>query len=630
MSRRRIAVFACAISMDNQRKMIQGIINEARANDTDTFIFTCQVNYNDGWEKKEGAFRIVDLPELEQFDGIIIVRNTIQDDKIADKLTERIRKSKVPAISIDEEVEGLAYVGIDDYNAIKDITKHVIERHGVRRINFISGIMSNVEGNERYRAFVETMERYNLPVDSSNIYFGNYSVESGFTAVDFFKMMGELPEAIVCANDNMALGAITRLTDLGYRCPEDIIVTGIDRDDFAHNMKPSLTTMNRKQDQLGIYAVRYVLGLESDSHKEYGTEFLLGESCGCHELPISDWEEERKNYFRERLIIESAIEAVKNMTSDMAVLDDINDFRKSISKHLMHTGGECVWVCLCEYEDIFRTSADGNEEADIVNTAYTEYVTAPCICRKGRVSDYGKFLSKYIIPPDEQPMKPTYYIISPVYYNRWCYGYTVSANDDFPIYTELYYAWINNIGIGIESIRKKKQLREVIDRLNGLWAYDALTQLYNRSGFYAEVDDFIQKARELHEIVYILFMDMDELKSVNDTLGHENGDLYIRTMGHIIRECTEPGALAMRYGGDEFVVIGSDLDIARGKVCMNRIMEEIDQVNKQGIYDFNISASIGLSIYEAEAVSSIKGLLEDADKKMYLEKRHKKHTREIG
>ena len=441
-------------------------------------------------------------------------------------------------------------------------------------------------------------------------------------------MMGEFPDAIICANDNMAVGAITRLTELGYRCPEDVIVTGIDRDDFAHNMKPSLTTMDRKQAQLGAYAVRYVLGLEKDSHKEYKADLVLGESCGCDNMDISDWENERKNYFMERLIIESAIEAVKNMSSDMAVLDDMQDFKKNIAKHLLQTGGDCVWVCLCDYEAILRTSADGSDDKDIVNTQFTEYVTAPCICRKGKVSDYGKFLSKYIIPPDENPQEASYYIISPVYYNNWCYGYTVSANDDFPIYTELYYAWINNIGIGIENIRKKKQLREMIDRLNGLWAYDSLTQLYNRSGFYAQVDDFIQKARDLHEIVYVLFMDMDELKSVNDTLGHKNGDIYIRTIGRIIHKCTEPGELAMRYGGDEFVIFVSGLDVAMGKVCMDNILEEIKKVNAQGRYEFNISASIGMSIYEADAVTSIKGLLEDADKKMYLEKRHKKLMRE--
>ena len=116
--RKRIAFLAGAISFDNQNRVLGGVLKRASELDMDVYVFTCFVNYDESEENKVGAFRIMDLPE---FDGVICMKNSIQYEPTVNSLIARIKKSKVPAVSVDEKVDGMYNVGISDFSSEKDI-----------------------------------------------------------------------------------------------------------------------------------------------------------------------------------------------------------------------------------------------------------------------------------------------------------------------------------------------------------------------------------------------------------------------------------------------------------------------------------------------------------------------------
>ena len=119
----------------------------------DVYVFTCFVNYDESEENKVGAFRIMDLPEFDLFDGVICMKNSIQYEPAVNSLIARIKKSKVPAVSVDEKVDGMYNVGISDYSSQKDIVEHLIETHDLKKINYVCGILQGKEGRERYNAY---------------------------------------------------------------------------------------------------------------------------------------------------------------------------------------------------------------------------------------------------------------------------------------------------------------------------------------------------------------------------------------------------------------------------------------------------------------------------------------------
>jgi len=118
-------------------------------------------------------------------------------------------------------------------------------------------------------------------------------------------------------------------------------------------------------------------------------------------------------------------------------------------------------------------------------------------------------------------------------------------------------------------------------------------------------------------------MDIDGLKTVNDTKGHEMGDLLISTMAEIIKKSVDEKELAMRYGGDEFVIIGEmETDDRLGQLT-DELRAEMDMWNRKNDM-FRLSASIGGSSFQAEKIEDLNKLIERADRHMYEEKRKKK------
>ena len=250
MGRKRIAVFACAISFDNQSRIVQAIIKEANAQDMDVYIFTCHVNFRESAENKAGAFEIMRLPDLTTFDGVIILKNTIQEERVAENLVERIQQSGIPAVCVDAHIKGMKYVGISNYDGQKAVVEHLIQKHQKKRISYVTGIAGNAESTERFEAYKDAMKAHGLTYDDRSVFMGNYARESGREAVRFFMEQNDRqPDAIVFANDAMAIGGIEEMQELGCLVPEDIVVSGFDDDNIAQFYLPSLTTISRSKSE---------------------------------------------------------------------------------------------------------------------------------------------------------------------------------------------------------------------------------------------------------------------------------------------------------------------------------------------------------------------------------------------
>jgi diguanylate cyclase (GGDEF)-like protein len=150
--------------------------------------------------------------------------------------------------------------------------------------------------------------------------------------------------------------------------------------------------------------------------------------------------------------------------------------------------------------------------------------------------------------------------------------------------------------------------------------------LYNRSGFSYEAKCIMDRLKAEDKNVFIIFIDADGLKKVNDSIGHEMGDMMIRELGAIVHRNVSNEMLGMRYGGDEFVLFGGFADKDKGMLdrILQSIQDDIADVNKSNRFPFTVAASVGASYYKAREVDSLDALIEQADKEMYEEKRKKK------
>ena len=150
--------------------------------------------------------------------------------------------------------------------------------------------------------------------------------------------------------------------------------------------------------------------------------------------------------------------------------------------------------------------------------------------------------------------------------------------------------------------------------------FDALTGLPNRRMRRDRLEQEIKKSRREGLQLAILFIDLDHFKEVNDTLGHDNGDLLLVEAARRIRACVRETDTVARMGGDEFTVVLSELsDSASTERIIHKILDAMTAVFQLGNEQVFVSASIGITVYPADA-TEVENLFKNADQALYVAK----------
>ena len=639
---KQIAVVLGAINLANQKKILDGMIVAAKETDSNLYVFTNYVGTRETQEHVIAANRILKLPDFHKFDGVVLAANTIHDPPIVEEIVDVIQNYHVPSVSIDKEFAGMSCVKIFSYDAQFEMVEHFIA-HGYRDICYVSGPLHlSEEAQLRMQAYLDVMDKYGFVKCKENVYKGLFTLESGVEVGRQILENGKLPEAIICANDDMAHGVIEVLKKAGYRIPQDVKIAGFDNGELSLLNAPELTTIDKNQFEVGYTSIYEVLDLmKGKEPQEYviACKLMNRESCGCGKkwLAIEDLiaklEDMKEQYVLQRHDTLRMSDAVRGMTVDLSKAHTPDEFIDIVKEYVPLLGMEKFYLCLCEEDKVFALPEENlgrNIDVMQVNEDYTTHVELPLAYEHGIFKVYQNFEKGLVLPTECRNQDGgNVYVINQIFYEKCCYGYAVSGNATSVVESSLYYSWLMEIGVGLEHIRKWRLLKNAVDKLNGMWCYDNMTQLYNRSGFYHEARNMLKQFQAEDKWIFILFLDADGLKAVNDTMGHEAGDHMIQALAAIIYLNTSSEMLSMRYGGDEFVIFGGfeREENAFVEEFKNTIQKDIYTVNTSGIYEFKHSASVGGSSFPAREVEQLSILIEQADKRMYEEKRRKKTRR---
>ena len=158
-----------------------------------------------------------------------------------------------------------------------------------------------------------------------------------------------------------------------------------------------------------------------------------------------------------------------------------------------------------------------------------------------------------------------------------------------------------------------------------LYITDPLTETLNRRGFEKKISEKFDKDGKMIKEIAVVSIDMDDLKIINDTYGHNAGDDAIKETATCIDQALNPGEFVARMGGDEFEVVLVLSEIGRVGKFIRNVRNNIRQINLSGKYPFELSASIGTC--EVQDWHGVGESMKKADKAMYLEKKAKKKGR---
>lgn len=197
-----------------------------------------------------------------------------------------------------------------------------------------------------------------------------------------------------------------------------------------------------------------------------------------------------------------------------------------------------------------------------------------------------------------------------------------------------------NVQLEDKIQKRTAQLQDTLKQLNEANAFlqqqkqsleyqarhDDLTGLANRNRLHEHMDLIIAQAKRHHKDFYVFFLDLDNFKFINDSLGHSAGDELLKTIGQRLLHCARAEDMIARYGGDEFVLVFTDIDKPESVIAVaERIIAEISRPLQIKNYDFTGSISIGISIYPQDAQDK-ETLLKYADIAMYQAKERGRNT----
>mgnify|MGYP000975959674 CR=1 FL=1 len=150
------------------------------------------------------------------------------------------------------------YVYIDTYKGVQLATRHLVEQ-GHRKIAFIGGDLKEQTSFERYSGWKDELERSGLSPDENLVYAGDYTIDSGYACAERIGGSQNTPTGIVAANDLMTIGFIRYCDDHHIKIPQDFSVVGMDNTDFASVIKPGLTSVNMRQEEIGLNAASLLM-----------------------------------------------------------------------------------------------------------------------------------------------------------------------------------------------------------------------------------------------------------------------------------------------------------------------------------------------------------------------------------
>jgi len=168
----------------------------------------------------------------------------------------------------------------------------------------------------------------------------------------------------------------------------------------------------------------------------------------------------------------------------------------------------------------------------------------------------------------------------------------------------------------IKHVKMQQEIRNLTLR-------DELTGIYNRRGFFALVEYQFNMAKRSKTGLFMLYADLDNLKIINDTLGHQEGDRALIETADILRNNFRQSDIIARIGGDEFVVfpVGTSADCV--DKILGRLEKALEAYNVENNSGYSLSISAGISFYDPELPCTIDDLLAAADRSMYERKINK-------
>lgn len=629
MARRKIGLFMSEITQYFQKSCGEKIAKMAHERDMDVIIYASYGSYSCPYGRnllsEMGKKNIIYLPDYSVFDAIIAMPNTFDIYGMDHEFYSLVRQNaKCPVICLQSGEADFHTISIENRDTMYRMTKHFTEVHKFTRICYMSGPFKSKDSPDRLAGFKQAMAEAGLEIGDNTIYEGNYWTNRGAAAVDFFlKGNDDYPQAIICANDYMALSICEELSKRGLRVPEDVCVTGFDGIREGEQNTPSLTTVTIRPDSYVEEAFNiideYLEGREVERNITLSDEIKLRRSCGCGMQHQSFGSGDGYRSLRD---MEYLLREAGRITGDYQNNYDIDNSLAVANYYLRTLGCDTGYLCLCDENDpAFRSVEQNRIYSDDMILMQIMQVADQ---RHAETVDM-KFARADILPSEFfDTDRPQTYIIFPLFFKNRELGYLVLNPSEGQWPNSLVNTYTNALSSAIDSSYYQSQFME-LEEIKRMSQTDPLTGLYNRRGFEDGLQEILSSFSD-GMTVSIASIDMDNLKLINDIYGHADGDHALKTLSGVLSSCLKEDEVCARFGGDEFSAVLVSHDKGRVEEFVEQFSRRLSEASRSSGKPYPIHASIGVCDLKGGDTKHIFACMQVADERMYVNKRNYKKS----
>ena len=662
---KRIGVLVHALTVEYALEVLNGIFAYFKDKEDVQFFVaqTKEPNTESGYYEYQ-SWNGVSLLFATDVDLIIVITGSYSSSISTDNLGKILmsyREKPVISIGADLKIPGSSCIITELDSAYDNVVRHLKENHGCKKIAFFAANKTGSrESLMRYEAFVKALAKNKLKLDPKLVFNGDFSHNMAY---DTFEKLYPTKEdvnfdALLCVNDLTALGCQRYLMDIGVNVPQDVKIIGFDDSTYATQSHPRLSTMNQNifiQGKIGAeLAYKKLSGEVIPTVTTVPVEPLYKQSCGC--IPLdnnddiyinsddkllrpNDYTNSIRKMNNQYLHTLTSVESLYRLLDLAQTTETLHHFANTLDKILMALDIPSCMVCFYKKPVLLEQG----KEFVLPRSAYV----AIMLDTERKVHDFEPGLE---INPTKTPFPPEYYnsypgsfMIHPLFSGKKNYGYIVCKlkTPNYSMHSVSVKILINTIAASYEytrSLTKNKSLSKMNitlqqnnSNLDLQSKTDELTKILNRRGFMELGQKTLNLAAEAGKQGVVYFADLDGLKKINDTYGHDMGDEAIKAAADVFSQSLRSNDIVGRLSGDEFAAIAVGMKVSHERKFRQKIESLCKMISKDRNFPFRLSMSLGAQEFplETDTEPSLSELLSAADDKLYIEKR-KKHNKKQG
>ncbi|WP_026498844.1 diguanylate cyclase [Butyrivibrio sp. WCD2001] len=605
---------------DSQVFSFTAELNELlKAADSRLFIYAMNAEIGNVGNAHLAEASVFDLIPYDKVDAIIIMDEKIKCRELVERIIDKANSHEVPAIIVDGEYDNVSHVKFDYAKGFEAIVRHIIEFHKPKHPHFMAGKPDSEFSNERLEVFKKVIEENGFTFDNSMVSYGDFwSIPSRAAAKELLKR-DVIPDAVICANDIMAINVCDVFSSHGINTPDQVLISGFDGLDEAFLSSPGITTAICDSATLANTVMKVINGVlrgEKNITEWITPSFMANESCGCPRCQIN-WMSTVQGFNNRFYHHQDDVYIMQDLTSNIMASDTMADCIWHLSNSVTNsiTKNMCLIVedaCFNIENNYFLEDMEKTTRSVIYNS-YSD------------TDEIFPYNEEDIIPNLDDIMERGYPIIFNVleYMGKdigfVCYSFNRYDLIDYSRTPSL----TNCLGMGFGgyvTIRYQKYLRDKIQRM---YQNDALTGLYNRLAFLSKLEELKDAPQNSGQKLTIIMTDLNGLKEINDNLGHAAGDRAIATVAKVLKSVCPKGSLCVRFGGDEM------LALVPGECNSCDIIAKMEEKLKEESekLGYTVSSSYGAYSTIFDEFLDLDKIIAMADEQMYKMKKRNKQNK---